>query len=271
MERKELFPRAPWQRGENFPEKSLEKSLERDGGCEGREQQLLPDAPRRRWGGWEHPAVSWEIFKIPPNPNFPMILLFSVSFCASFHLLCPGAWGMRDLSRLEFVLPPGICAPTQRRGGIRLSWGSEGRTPPVLPDSASWAVLGAGKATSRNPSEQKESPFPPCSDREIGSSGWELGTRSCSSSSSAGVTRVYRGGSAACSQPSSRADPTAGSTDAGKPGNHLGLETGKGARFGRGERSQARSAALFPPRNGVRQLGGLILEREAPGRPWSPS
>lgn len=226
--------------------------------------------PRRRWGGWEHPAVSWEIFKIPPNPNFPMILQFSLSFCTSFHLLCPGVWGMWGLSHMEFVLPPGICAPTQRRGGIRLSSGSEGRTPPVLPDSASWAVLGAGKATSRYPLEQKESPFPPCSDREIGSSGWELGTRSCSTSS-AGVTRIYWGGSAACSQPSSRADPTAGSTDAGKPGNHLGLETGKGARFGREERSQARSAALFPPRNGVGQLGGLILEKEAPGRPWSPS
>lgn len=97
------------------------------GGVKGGSSSWYLTPPRRRWGGWEHPAVSWEIFKIPPNPNFPMILRFSLSFCTSFHLLCPGAWGMRDLSRLEFVLPPGICAPTWN-----LCSHSEARRDPAL-------------------------------------------------------------------------------------------------------------------------------------------
>lgn len=207
------------------------------GGVKGGSSSCCLTPPRRRWGGWEHPAINGEIFKIPPNPNFPMILQFSLSFCTSFHLLCPGAWGMWGLSRLEFVLPPGICAPTQRRGGIRLSSGSEGRTPPVLPDSASRAVLGAGKATSRYPLEQKESPFPPCSDREIGSSGWELGTRSCSSSS-AGVTRIYRGNQPLVPSPhpvliplpAPRMRENLGITWAWRQGKGLGLEGGSRAR-----------------------------------------
>lgn len=167
-----------------------------------------------------------------------MILWFSLSFCTSFHLLCPGAWGMWDLScfpawnlcsHLEFVLPlrgeEGSGSPRAQREGHH-------RCSPSLPPGPCW---GPGKPHPVIPRSRRNRHSRPAATGKLGAAAgsWERVP------AAAAASPGFIGGDqppvpsphpVLIPLPAPRMRENLGITWAWRQGRGLGLEGGSGAR-----------------------------------------